>query len=542
MRRVSVAGLALLFLVVVVVVGFSSGVVAQDTGGYADLLNLFEEFRDFSQEEYRGDLSAYAAAMETKFGELRGFQRRLAALDIDSWPVSEQVDYHLVRAEMNGLEFQLRVLRPWERDPAFYSGGRAGLGRLPRLPLEGDRVAELQSRLRAIPEHYEQAKRNLGGGNVADIPGDLALFAIHGLEQRDDPFANFIEQLGQHHPELVEVATEAQAATDGYLSWLRENLSRMTASAGVGIENYNWLMKNVYLFPYTWEEIRMIVELEDNRVVTFQRLEENRNRDLPPLTPVASAEEYQLSVLDSIERVMAFIRDEEIFTVQDYVVVDEYLQGRLRSTSRPWPERHDYFFNFSHRESLMEETHEMVGHHFDLLRAWQDDRPIRGSREHEGPYDLAVGRLEGLAFAFEELLMHAGYLDERPRRAREVAYEQAAFRTVRGLADVYMHSNEWSLTDAMEFAVANAPHGELLDDSPHLWHEMQTTLLHVGWHSQMIVGKIHFMKLFRDRAQQLGDDFNLRDFMDEFYAAGVIPTSLIRWEMTGYDDEIKKMW
>ena len=86
MRRVSVAGLALLFLVVVVVVGFSSGVVAQDTGGYADLLNLFEEFRDFSQEEYRGDLSAYAAAMETKFGELRGFQRRLAELDIDSWP------------------------------------------------------------------------------------------------------------------------------------------------------------------------------------------------------------------------------------------------------------------------------------------------------------------------------------------------------------------------------------------------------------------------------------------------------------------------
>ncbi len=539
MRRVSVPGLALLFLVLV---GFSSGGVAQDTGGYADLLSLFEEFRDFSQEEYRGELSGYAAAMETKFSELKGFQRRLAALEIDSWPVSEQVDYHLVRAEMNGLEFQLRVLRPWERDPAFYGGRRAGLGRLPRMPLEGDRVAELQSRLRAIPEYYEQAKRNLGGGNVAEIPGDLALFAIHDLEQRDDPFADFIEQLGQHHPELVEDATKAQSATDGYLTWLRENRSGMTASAGVGIENYNWLMKNVYLFPYTWEEIRTIVELEDNRVVTFLKLEENRNRDLPPLTPVASAEEYQRSVLDSIERVMAFIRDEEIFTVQDYVVVDEYLQDRLRATSRPWPERHDYFFNFSHRESLMEETHEMVGHHFDLLRAWHDDRPIRGSREHEGPYDLAVGRLEGLAFAFEELLMHAGYLDERPRRAREVTYEQAAFRTVRGLADVYMHSNEWSLTEAMEYAVANAPHGELLDDSPHLWHEMQTTLLHVGWHSQMIVGKLHFMKLFRDRAQQLGDDFNLRDFMDEFYAAGVIPTSLIRWEMTGYDDEIKELW
>jgi uncharacterized protein (DUF885 family) len=105
-----------------------------------------------------------------------------------------------------------------------------------------------------------------------------------------------------------------------------------------------------------------------------------------------------------------------------------------------------------------------------------------------------------------------------------------------------MHSNDWSLTEAMDFAVANAPHGELLDDSPHLWHEMQTTLLHVGWHSQMIAGKVHFMKLFRDRAQQLGEEFNLKEFMDEFYAAGVIPTSLIRWEMTGYDDETNKLW
>jgi len=30
--------------------------------------------------------------------------------------------------------------------------------------------------------------------------------------------------------------------------------------------------------------------------------------------------------------------------------------------------------------------------------------------------------------------------------------------------------------------------------------------------------------------------------MDEFLAAGMIPMSLIRWEMTGFEDEIKKLW
>jgi uncharacterized protein (DUF885 family) len=58
----------------------------------------------------------------------------------------------------------------------------------------------------------------------------------------------------------------------------------------------------------------------------------------------------------------------------------------------------------------------------------------------------------------------------------------------------------------------------------------------------MVVGKVQFMKIFRDRAQQLGDNFVLREFMDEFLGAGMIPMSLIRWELTGYDDEIKKLW
>ncbi|NOR14066.1 MAG: DUF885 family protein, partial [Candidatus Aminicenantes bacterium] len=125
---------------------------------------------------------------------------------------------------------------------------------------------------------------------------------------------------------------------------------------------------------------------------------------------------------------------------------------------------------------------------------------------------------------------------------REIAYEQAAFRTVRALSDVYMHSRDWSLADATKFCIENAPHGELLEGSHHLWFELDTTLRGVGHHMIMIVGKIQFMKLFRDRAQQLGDEFNLRQFMDEFLAAGMIPMSLIRWEMTGYDDEIKKLW
>jgi type 1 glutamine amidotransferase len=511
-----------------------------ESGSHVELLTLFEEFNEFQDQRDSGDVSGdISAAMDEKYRELKKFQSRLAAIDSSSWSVSEQIDYHLVRAQMNGLEFELRVVKPWIRNPGYYGGRRGGLGRIPRLPLDEDRIAQFRSRLQAIPRYYEQAKRNLGGGDISEIASDLAILAIRNLERNRNPFPDLVAQLAEHHPDLVPDAKKAQAATEDYLSWLKENQSRMTASAGVGKENYNWLLKNVYLFPYTWDDVRTIVELEDNRVRTFQRLEENRNRNIPPLKPAATQEEYKQRVKEGIEHVMKFLREEEIFTVDDYLEWENYWSSGWHGWDRPWPERHDYFFNFSHREPVMEETHEMVGHSFDGQRSRRDTRPIRGGRLG---YKISTSRGEGFAFALEELLMHAGYLDGRNRHAREIAYEQAAFRTVRALSDVYMHSGDWSLTDAMEFCVANAPHGELLDDSEHLWFELETTLVGVGHHMIMVAGKVQFMKLFRDRAQQLGDDFTLKKFMDEFLAAGMIPMSLIHWEMTGYDDEIKELW
>ena len=181
----------------------------------------------------------------------------------------------------------------------------------------------------------------------------------------------------------------------------------------------------------------------------------------------------------------------------------------------------------------------MVGHSFDGQRYRRDNRPIRGGRR---PYKISTARGEGWAFALEELLMHAGYLDGRSPHGREIAYEQAAFRTVRALSDIYMHSRDWTYEDAYAFCVENAPHGELLEGSHHLWFELDTTLRGVGHHMLMVVGKVQFMKLFRDRAQQLGDKFNLKEFVDELLETGSIPWSLIRWKMTGYDDEIKKLW
>jgi hypothetical protein len=37
----------------------------------------------------------------------------------------------------------------------------------------------------------------------------------------------------------------------------------------------------------------------------------------------------------------------------------------------------------------------------------------------------------------------------------------------------------------------------------------------------------------RERARQLGDDFTLKRYFEEVNGAGLIPVSLVRWQLTG---------
>lgn len=539
MRTRSLARVVLLSFVLA---GFGVGAFAQGTGDYEDLVSLFHEFRAFGEPEVIDGLPDYSnVAMAKQARELKGYQARLAAIDPRGWPVPDQIDYHLVRAEMNGLEFRHRVLKPWVLDPGFYNDRMPRVGRGADLPIAGDELAEFRARLASVERFLEQARRNLS--DLSRVAADLGTVAVLSLGDTRASFESLAARAADAQPELTPDVEAAMAAIDGYVEWIETNKPKMTARAGVGKENYNWLLKNVYLFPYTWDDVRTIVELEDNRVIAFGRLEENRNQNTPRLTPVASQEEYRESIREAVGHIMNFLREGEVFSLDLIKVSDEYFHSRWEQKGyfldQPWPEKHDYFFNFSHREAVMENTHELVGHHFDQLRAKVAERPIRRGRR---PYNIGTARGEGFAFALEELLMHAGYLDGRSPRGREIAYEQAAFRTVRALSDIYMHNQEWTYDEAYAFCVANAPHGELLDGSHHLWFELDTTLRGVGHHMLMVVGKVQFMKLFRDRAQQLGDEFVLRDFMDEFLSSASIPMSLIRWEMTGYTDEIETLW
>ena len=88
---------------------------------YKDLVNLFNEWRDFESPPLLNGAPDYTKErFEKDHNNFISLRKRLNSFNISSWSVNDQIDWHIVRAEMNGYDFNYRVLKPWERDPAYY--------------------------------------------------------------------------------------------------------------------------------------------------------------------------------------------------------------------------------------------------------------------------------------------------------------------------------------------------------------------------------------------------------------------------------------
>jgi uncharacterized protein (DUF885 family) len=143
-----------------------------------------------------------------------------------------------------------------------------------------------------------------------------------------------------------------------------------------------------------------------------------------------------------------------------------------------------------------------------------------------------------MATAMEELMLHAGLFDDEPR-AREIVWIMLAQRAARGLASLYLQANEFDLAKAKAFQVEWTPRGWMRPDLDLLGFEQQLYLRQPGYGTSYITGKVQLEDLMRERAHQLGDAFTLKRWFEEVYSAGIIPVSLIRWQLTGKDEEIR---
>jgi len=504
-------------------------------GTYEDLVGLFKEWREFQKPKMVDGVPDYsAAAMKAQREGLEPFRARLAAIDPQSWPLPRRADYEIVRAEMNGLEFEHRVIRPWSRDPGFYVAVAGSEPDVPsregpeiygvlnlwplKFPLSGKDLAEVRQKIRAIPRMLDQARTNL-----VEEARDLWTIGIRAKKQEKRVLDRLAARMAEFHPDLVPDVERAGKAVDEFGAWLERKWETMKAvPCGIGIEEYNWSMKNVHLVPYTWEDQLRILQGELDRALASLELERHRNRKLPEQDPAASQEDLNRRYAESVDTFMKFLKD-DVFTVPDYMVYEQ--RGWLAPNPKSW----DFFNQIDYRDPLPMRCH--MFHWLEKQRMVREPHPNPIRRE---PllYNIWDSRSEGLATGLEEMMMQAGLLDGRPR-SRELVYILIAVRAIRGIADLKLQSNEFDLDAAVRYAVAATPYGWLPADRQTIWTDVGIYLRQPGYGTTYIIGKAQIYQLMAERFRRKGNEPSLKPFMDEFFASGLIPVSLIQWEMLG---------
>ena len=525
-----------------------SMIQAQEEGlpkDYQKLVALFNDWREFESPPLLGGAPDYTAS---RFKEnrkvFRGLQKRLNKINIDSWAVPQQIDWHVVRAEMNGYDFNYRVLRPWERDPAFYQTVWTYKSDVPAhegptnhatielwtysFPLTQDEQRRMAKELAVVPPLLEQAKENLVGN-----ARDLWVAGTENLRRQEKRLGSLSKKLGQHHPNnlhpnLGGALSHAKQSTRSFVKWLDAQAPYKNGPSGVGKENYTWYQQNVHLVPLSWEEEVSLLKRELDRAWSSLVLEEQKNQGLPPMVAANTPKEFEIMAEKGVKRLLGFLSEKKIMPIKPNMepALREHMGQFVPEDQR------NFFLIGMHYDPVPLYSH--FYHWFDLAQM-RDEPHSSPIRREPLLYNIFDSKSEGIATGVEEIFMHAGLYEDSPR-SKEIVWIMLAQRAARGLGSLYAHANMMTMEEAGKVHVKWTPRG-WMEREPHLLKfEQHLYLRQPGYGTCYITGKYLIEGLMTEYAKQLeeqGKRFVMKDFFKKFNDAGNIPVELVRWEITG---------
>jgi len=507
-------------------------------GSYQDLLSVWDEFLAWRSGMTERAPDWAATAIATERAAMTQFLAQVDDMDVAAMSRGQRAEWLAARAKMQEHMFLLEVARPWERDPGFYVDRLLDIG-FAELPVKGEALAKLKARLANVPRLTTVAKTNL-----ANVPGDYADLALHNLTMADGvghghpyrpaPPAGVLGWLDDiagraktQQPELLPDIRRARAATVEFQTWLKAGRPAMTAKAGVGKARFDWYLKNVKLLPYNSDQLMVLGTRETQRLWSIHALEEHRNRKLPALELPKTPEDYAARKDRSLKLIREWIAREEIITVPEDIG-DLYINV-------PWivrPDGPNFWEQVQYRDPTPDLLHATLpGHAFDGQMARSDKRPIRG-RIGDGV------RAEGWGVYLEEAAQKLGFMEDRPR-LRELIDIFGIFRAVRIAGDIQLQLNQKSVPEVVADWQKWTP---WLDKNVARVDAEIYLRRPPGYGLGYTVGMIEIQKLLADRRHQLGDKFVLKSFHDDVMAAGRMPMSVVRYDLTGMDDEVRNFW
>lgn len=511
------------------------------SNNYSVLVSLFKEWRAFEKPPLRNGAPDYTVATFNKrLPVFKKLQQELHAIDTSAWKIENKVDWMVVWAEMNGYDFNHRILKPWTRDPAFYKTIWTERSDVPAhegptnhavidiwkytFPLSISDKNKLIEQLSVIEPLNEQAMLNLTGNAK-----ELWVAGIRDIKSQIDDLNELSDKTGVKDDKVLTLEIQKSiASTKKLVQWLEAGSSKKTGPSGVGKENYNWYAKNVHLVPLTWDDQVILLKRELSRAWASLKLEEHRNRNLPLLSEANTALEYDSLNERSVKSFIQFLDQQQILTVKNYY------EPALRAHKGGFvpKEKRNFFLITMHYD-----PRPLFSHFYHWFELAQMDLEPHASEIRRAPllYNIFDSRNEGMATAVEEIFMNAGLYDTDPR-VREIVYILIAQRAARGLGSLYAHANEMTMEDAGKVHAEYTPRGWMKTEKELLKFEQHLYMRQPGYGTSYITGKYLIDEAMTEYARKMeltGQPFSIKNFLDRMNQIGSVPTTLAAWELNG---------
>jgi uncharacterized protein (DUF885 family) len=432
---------------------------------------------ELGDHRFDGRLSDWSpSALEERSRQLTAQLWDLDAIDVDLLSLANRVDLEILRAQLLEQQFALEVLREHKWDPLLANPGNGVYLLLARdfAPLP-DRLRAIASRLAAVPEALELARRTLH-----DMPGVHVETALVQFAGTVGLLTGELEEALAAEPALRRVVesprSEALAALEEHLAWLEAQLPVADGEPRLGPERFAAKLALALDTPISADEILARAEADLTRV--SQEIAELASSlggsvravldDIAANHP--SDDTILSSCRDALASSTAFVRDRDLVTVFDdaidVIAMPEIHRGvavaycdppgPLETAALPtflavapppadWPPSRAESFYREYNAAMVHNlvVHEaMPGHVLQIAHARRFSAPTRVRDAcWSGPF------LEGWAVYAEALMASAGYGGPRVRLQQ---LKMQLRLIINAILDVRVHAHGMTEDEAMK--------------------------------------------------------------------------------------------
>jgi uncharacterized protein (DUF885 family) len=473
---------------------------------------------------------------------------KVRAMKSDDWPKDERIDWVLLRAQLENVDFENRVLKFERTNPQVYVGEctNAIFSLLKKeYDIPRKRALAATARLRQMPALLKQGLSNLQ--NPVKLYAQLAIQSARSIDPllKDSLMALDVDLAPNEHEELVKARDAAVIALHAYADELEKRVPKMVDFAPMGEANYNYYLKHILLLPLDGAQVEMIGRADLARYCALEALLPDPKLADPDPTRSASIPPDQASFLKAYENreqeMIGFLKEHNLVTLPDYLGAFQIRQlpEAFKPTSPGGFMNPPGVYDKDPTGFFFIPTYNTQSRNFYIRAAIEDPRPILGHEGIPGHFlQLSIANhlsdeirrqhedtvfIEGWALYGEEMLMRTGLYPNNSAAQGQIL-RLSRYRSARIGVDVNLHTGRWSFEQAVKYFMEaggldrEAAEGEAAGAASSPTQKIS-----------YIIGKWQIMNLLGRYKDRQADNFRLGQFHDDLIKNGSLPVSVIEW-------------